>query len=208
MNLSEVDLRNIYRRWHKGLGEFQCFFRSSPFVSLQTYDDFIIDEEDMEESCSNIISIILEHENNKSFLIVDLPLNKILDLALILNNEEGIKPILNINLLFHLYGIVGTKNNINKLIVNSLKLKNIESDKYIMLIPYDRFQEGINLDRMKNKLNNQFGIGEEELPYQEMLKKLGYDKLVLITEGNVKEDLLEYIEYMKKDMKVEVIKVG
>ena len=49
MNLQEIDLRNIYRIWKSDLGPFEGFFRSTPFVSLQTYDDFTLDEEDVNE---------------------------------------------------------------------------------------------------------------------------------------------------------------
>lgn len=208
MNLKDVDLRQVYNMWKSDLKEFQCFFRSSPFVSLQTYDDFSINEDIKQELYPDIINDVLKCIDEKSFIIIDLPLEQILDLALSLNNEHYIKPILNVNLLFHPYGIVGTKTHINKIIINSSKLEKIESNKYVMLLPYDRFDEKIESKDMANKLNNQYGVGEDDLPYGYMLKKLGYDKLILMTGGVIKEDLVEYIDYMKKDIDVEVIKVG
>ena len=47
MKLHEIDLKNIYRIWKSDLGPFQGFFRSTPFVSLQTYDDFTLSEENI-----------------------------------------------------------------------------------------------------------------------------------------------------------------
>ena len=78
------------------------------------------------------------------FLIIDLPLDAILNLALALNNEYSIKPILNVNLLFHPFGIIGNKDNINELINNGLKLKKINTNKFVMLIPYDRYNEELD----------------------------------------------------------------
>jgi len=145
------------------------------------------------------------HENK--FLIVDLPLNEILNLALILNNEYSIKPILNINLLFHPFGIIGNKDNINKLINNGLLLKRINTKKFVMLIPYDRYNDEFESNDLKNKLNNQYGIGEDDLPNVNVLKELEYSKVIILTKDNIKEDLKDYVNFINKDIRVEIIKV-
>ena len=207
MNLHEIDLRNVYRIWKSNLGPFQCFFRSTLFVSLQTYDDFEFEEENIIKYDQEIIDIIMENFNESKFLIVDLPLKDILNLALTLNNEYSIKPILNINLLFHPFGIIGSKDNINKLVNNGLKLKKIITDKFIMMIPYDRYNEEASTDDISNKLNNQYGIGEDDLPYVNMLKELGYKQVVILTKDNIKEDLNDYVNFINKDIRVEIIKV-
>lgn len=207
MNLQEIDLRNIYRIWKSNLGPFQGFFRSTPFVSLQTYDDFELEEENKIKHDQEVIDVIMENFNESKFLIVDLPLKDILNLALTLNNEYSIKPILNINLLFHPFGIVGSKDNINKLINNGLKLKKIITDTFIMMIPYDRYNEEAFTDDISNKLNNQYGIGEDDLPYVNMLDELGYKQVVILTKENIKEDLNDYVNFINKDIRVEIIKV-
>lgn len=207
MNLQEIDLRKVYRIWKSGLGPFQGFFRSTPFVSLQTYDNFSLNEENINSCNEKILNIILKSFNHKNFLIIDLPINEILDLALILNNEYSIKPILNINLLFHPFGIIGSKENINKIISNGLKLKKIRTEKFIMLIPYDRYNDELKSEELINKLNNQYGIGDDDLPNVEILKELGYDKVIVLSKNDIKEDLKDYINFINKDIKVEVVKV-
>lgn len=207
MNLHEIDLRNIYRIWKSNLGPFQGFFRSTPFVSLQTYDDFELEEENIIKHDQEVIDIIMESFNESKFLIIDLPFKDILDVALTLNNKYSIKPILNINLLFHPFGIIGTKDDINKLINNGLKLKKIITDKFIMMLPYDRYNKEESTDDFSNKLNNQYGIGEDDLPYVSMLKELEYKQVVILTKDNIKEDLNDYINFINKDIMVEIIKV-
>lgn len=207
MKLQEVDLRNVYKIWKYNLGPFRGFFRSTPFVSLQTYDDFNLQKENIIEYNPKTLNIIMEKFKEDNFLIVDLPLNEIINLSLVLNNEYFIKPILNINLLFHPFGVVGTKDNINKLINNGLKLKKINTNKFIMMIPYDRYDEKIDAEELKNKLNNQYGIGEDDLPYANMLKELGYSQVVIITKDDIKEDLSEYVNFISKDIRVEIIRV-
>ena len=207
MNLQEIDLKNIYRIWKSNLGPFQGFFRSTPFVSLQTYDDFRLEEENIIRYDQKVIDAIMENFNESNFLIVDLPFKDILNLALVLNNEYSIKPILNVNLLFHTFGIIGTKDNINKLINNGLKLKKITTNKFIMMLPYDRYNEEAAPDDLSNKLNNQYGIGEDDLPYANLLKELGYEQVVIITKDNIKEDLNDYLNFTRKEIRVEIIKV-
>jgi glutaredoxin-related protein len=207
MNLGEIDLKMLYRTWKSELGPFQCFFRSTPFVSLQTYDNFELSEGNINEFSENILKNIIKNCNEKNFLIVDLLLDDILDLALILNNEYCIKPILNINLLFHPFGVIGSQNNINKLINNGLKLKKINSKKFVMLVPYDRYDDNLKTEDLKEYLNNQYGIGDDDLPYVEMLKEMGYNKVTILTQDEIKADLKEYMNYIEKDIRVEIIKV-
>ncbi len=207
MNLKEIDLKKVYRIWKSELGPFQGFFRSTPFVSLQTYDDFILNEINTRKYDKKILNNIIENCNDNNFLIVDLPLSEILDLALVLNNEYLIKPILNINLLFHPFGIMGNKDNINKLINNGLELKKINTNKFVMLIPYDRYNQELENTVLYDKLNNQYGIGEDDLPSVNILKELGYSEVIILTEGKVKEDLNDYINFINKSIKVEIIRV-
>lgn len=206
MNLKEVDLRNIYRQWKKGLGPYRCFFRSSPFVSLQTYDDFEIDDIHEKED-EKISAVILNEKSQGNFVIVDLELDKILDLAVVLNNKENIKPILNVNLLFNIFGLIGTRENISRLINYAHKLKYIKTDKFVMLIPYDRYDDNIDVSKVYDKLNNQYAVGFDDLPTADFLKELGYKGISIITKENLKEDIKEYIEYINKDINVNLVKV-
>lgn len=208
MNLQEIDLKKVYKVWKSDLGPFEGFFRSTPFVSLQTYDDFVLSDENTNEYDENVLHNIIKISNENAFLIVDLPLSEILDLALVLNNEYLIKPILNINLLFHPFGIIGDKDNINKLINNGIKLKKINTSKFVMFISYDRYNEDVESTSLCDKLNNQYGIGEDDLPYANMLRELGYNKMIILTKDKIKEDLNDYINFMNKDISVEIIRVN
>ena len=207
MNLQEMDLRNVYRRWKSDLGPFEGFFRSTPFVSLQTYDDFTIETENINEYDIKVLDIIIKNSDENNFIIIDLPLNEILNLALVLNNEYSIKPILNVNLLFHPFGIIGNKDNINKLINNGLELRKINSKKFVMLIPYDRYNDELLTSDLNDKLNNQYGIGEDDIPSVNVLKELEYSKVIILTKDNIKEDLNDYVNFINKDIRVEIIKV-
>lgn len=207
MHLQDIDLRKVYRIWKSNLGPFQGFFRSTPFVSLQIYDDFILKEENTCQCNKNVLDIIVENCSKNNFFIVDLSIDEILNLAFILNNEYSIKPILNVNLLFHPFGIIGTKENINKLINNGLNLKEVSTEKFVMLIPYDRYNDDFKIDDLKDKLNNQYGINDDDLPNTDILKILGYTKITILTMNKIKDDLQDYINFINEDIEVEVIKV-
>lgn len=206
MNLNDVDLRKIYRMWKSNLGVFKAFFRSTAFVSLQTYDDFTLTnyEHKVDEY---ILKTVLKEYSDDYFTIVDLDLNEILELSLELNNSNNIKPILNVNLLFNNFGLIGNAENVSRLINCSLSLKNIKSEKYMMMIPYDRYLEGIEGRSIHDKLNNQYEIGDEDLPESEFLKSLGYKGIKVITKDKVKDDLKGYIDYISKDLEVKLVRV-
>ncbi|NFR87957.1 MULTISPECIES: normocyte-binding protein [unclassified Clostridium] len=206
MNLKEVNLREIYKKWKNDLGEFRCFFRSTSFVSLQTYENFILDDY-KNESKKEIITKIIDEYNDEDFIIVDLPLDEILDLSLELNNNYFIKPILNINLLFHPFGIVGSRKNISKLVNTGIKLNEVKSKKYIMLIPYDRYNEELDVKKIYDNLNNQYAVADDDLPSSDILKRLGYNRIVVFTKDNVKEDLMNYIDYFKNEINVKIVRM-
>lgn len=206
MNLREVDLIDVYRRWKRNLGAFRCFFRSSPFVSLKTYDDFSLDET-LDNADDKLMNKVLENYKDDYFTIIDLEFDKILNLSVKFNNEHNIKPVLNANLLFNDFGLIGTKKNISNLINCGLSLKEIKSSKYMMMIPYERYIENIDLAKVGDKLNNQYELADENLPDDETLKSLNYKGITIITREKVKEDLMSYIEYMKKRIDVNLVRV-
>ena len=190
MNLCEVDLINVYRKWKRNLGVFRCFFRSSPFVSLKTYDDFILDDF-RDELSDNLINKVLNNYKDDYFTIIDLEFDEILNLSVMFND----------------FGLIGTKRNISNLINCGLSLKEIKSSKYIMIIPYERYIENINLLQVEDKLNNQYELTDEDIPDSETLKKLNYKGITIITRETVDDDLMSYIEYMKKSIDVKLVRV-
>lgn len=207
MKLSDVDLIDAYRKWKIGLGPFQGYFRSTPFVSLQTYDDFELSNENNIECNQELLNKVIDESDDKNFIVVDLPFGEILSLALALNNEYNIKPILNINLLFHPFGIVGNRDNISMLLLNGLNLNTIDSRKFVMFIPYDRYDDTLLAEDLKDNLNNQYGIGEDDLPNAQLLKTLGYAKVTVFTKDGIKDDLKTYVDFINKEIRVEIIRV-
>ena len=205
MNLSDINLIELYRKWKKNLGYFRCFFRSTPFVSLQTYENFQIISRDVGKE-DELLNLILKKISEKAFCIVDMPFDKIINLAVVLNNNFKIKPILNLNIMFNNYGIIGSKGDISSLINASLKLKDIEPENYIMIFDYNRYKESLTDEEIKNKLNNQYGIGEDDIPDASVLSNLGYEKITIVSK-ELKEDLKELIDYIKDYIDIEIIKV-
>ena len=203
MNLTDIDLRALYRIWKKNLKYFRGFYRSTPFVSLQDYEDFELEKIQIKKY-NKLTDCILSNIEKGDFCVVDLPFNIILDLALSLNNDYNIKPVLNINMLFNEHGIIGTKENISRLINNSLHLKNAETDKFVLIYDYDRDNNSINVKKICNKLNNQYGIGDDDFPGSDFLKRLGYERITVFTKEHIKEDLREQLDFIEKKMEVNI----
>ena len=198
MNLKNVDIRKVYRNWKNNSNEFECFMKSGPFVSLQTYKDFELEDYSQVsmQKYENIIQDILGCEEN-DFIVCDFNFNKDVELGVILNNTYSIKPILCFNMLFHEYGIIGTKENIASLVNFGMSLKNIVPKGYVFLFDYDRFKN-FEKSEYKKRLNNQYEICDADIPFFETLNMLGYTKTVLYTQKETKADIQSYLNYLKK----------
>ncbi|WP_027635325.1 hypothetical protein [Clostridium butyricum] len=206
MYLKDIDLRELYRKWKKNLKQFRGFYRSTPFVTLQDYDDFKLkccEQGKYDELAENILLQI----NEGTLCIVDLPFDVIIDIALVFNNKYRIKPVLNINMFFNEHGIIGTEDNISKLINNSLMLEDINTDKFIMLYDYDRYDDSIDLKKIYDKLNNQYGIGDDDFPHASFLKSFGYGKVMVFTKKRLKEDMKIQLDYLQKEIEVKIEEV-
>ncbi|MGL4774357.1 MAG: normocyte-binding protein [Clostridium sp.] len=209
MYLQEIDKRELYRKWKKNLNHFEPFLRSSPFVSLQTYSNIKLEDVEIDFNYFEkfIEDNILSHLKDTSFLIIDLPLEKILNISIILNNKYKFKPILNLNFLFHPYGLIGNPNLVNQFIYSSKELLEIVPKGYIMMIDYNRY--GDYSEKLhEERLNNQYELCDYDLPYGNSLKSLGYEEIVYIFENKEKEDLKECLNYLKEEIPVNFIKVG
>lgn len=211
MNLQEVNFRKIYRAWKVNLGVFEPFMRSGPFVSLQTYSDFnftySLDEEYLNNKYKEKLDKLINNDLERTFIIVDSDMSESLELAYILNNKFNIKPVINFNFLFHPYGLVGSKEAIERLVVLGESLLNIKPIAHIMFLDYERYSN-FSEDLYKKKLNNQYEFSDEDLPYGEMLKMLGYTNMIIYTKGKLKEDLKEYADSINSSLSIEIIKWG
>lgn len=211
MNLQETNFRKIYRAWKANLGVFEPFMRSGPFVSLQTYLDFnftySLDEEYLNNKYKEKLDKIIDNNLEKTFIIIDSDMNESLELAYLLNNKFNIKPIINFNFLFHPYGLVGSKESIERLVVLGKNLATVKPTAYLMFLDYERYGD-FSAELYKKKINNQYEFSDEDLPYGEMLKKLGYTTMIICTKGELKEDLKEYADSIKSSLSIEIIKWG
>lgn len=208
MNLKDVDLRYIYRKWKSNLEFFEPFMRSGPFVSLQNYEEFEISyspkEEELYEKYKSIINKILMQNLKDTFVIVDLELMESLEIAFVLNNRFSIKPVLNCNFLFHPYGLIGDKQQIEALVTVGYNLQEIIPKGYVFFLDYERYKE-FSPEVYKKKLNNQYELTEEDVPNLETLKELGFARIVIITKDTLKEDVNYYANYLKQELQVEVL---
>ncbi|GFZ34014.1 hypothetical protein CSC2_45400 [Clostridium zeae] len=205
MRRTEIDIYKVYDNWQKGLEEFQCYFKVTPFATMKNYTDFSLDETISLSSDSIDKFNKLKHEFKvDSLYIIDFEANLALDLALLLNNEVKVKPILSFNHIFHTFGIVGDEDMAQRLLLYSDRLETIKPKAYCFVLDKGRYKEDYICDYMK--FNNQYEITEEELPPTDMLEALGIKNIVYMSEGYVKEDVKYYLEYLRKsDLDVEEI---
>ena len=199
-HLRDIDLYHLYKKWYDGCGMFECFVHSTPFVTLKNYPDFVLNDVCFEQDkfTEEVLNIISQYINPKTLFLIDFNAQLSLKLAYILQEKLALKPILTFRQINHPYGLVFDEEAINSLISYSEKITDKNNNGFVFVLDYLRYSE-FSEDSYKSKFNNQYEVTEYDLPVCEMLNDLGYEQVVFLHQGTLKEDIKPYIEYLQKN---------
>jgi len=210
--LKDLELYPIYLKWREGTNAFECFLKSTVFVSLKNYPNFALEERPISEE-ENIVynkvkAIISSQDVSNTLFLLDVPGSLSVLLGYLLQNNLNIKPILTLNHLFHPYGLIGSEKLISNLLIYGNKLNRINPKGYIFLLDSGRYlleSDGTE----ENFFNNQYETTEEDMPSIELLRELSYSKAVYIYFNEIKEDINCYLDYLNHfDIKIIKYKIG
>jgi hypothetical protein len=196
MKLSEVDWYSIYKKWALNLGDFNYLFKSTPFVSAKYMEDFELKGHGQYILPENILPEIKSNISKDGIIIVDTDSTLGIELALALNNQCSVCPILSYNFLFHPYGIVGNNKLIEALVWAAENLNPINPITHAFILDSNRYTNGINLDN-PCVFNNQYELTEEELPDIDALEMLKKNSVTFFYSSSIKEDISCYLEHLK-----------
>lgn len=211
-SLKDFELYPIYLKWRENTNAFECFLKSTTFVSLKNYPNFALEELFISEEDNIVYNRIKEildlQDTSNTLLILDVPGHLSVLLGYLLQNNLNIKPILTLNQLFHPYGLVGNQKLISNLLICGNKLNSIDPKGYIFILDSGRYlleSDGTE----ENFFNNQYETTEEDMPSVELLKELNYSKAVYIYLDDIKEDINCYLDYLDHfDIKIIKCKIG
>lgn len=199
-SLEDFNIYNIYLKWKNGAEPFQCFFKSTPFVSLKNYPSFFITESnfasDELKRYDKIKHIINKYERCHTIFILDVPGDESIKFAYMLQNNSFIKPILTFNAILHPYGLIQKETFISNLIVYGNKLHNVDTKGYIFILDNGRYLADSN-GTEENYFNNQYETTEEDMPSFELLKELNFNTVVYIYKTYIKDDIKCYFDYLE-----------
>lgn len=216
MKLSETNLRELYRSWHESAGIFRSFVRASGFVSLQQHKDFnydlhldnLRDENERLAELVSCIKDIAENKKGKQLFFIDMPGTLSMRVGLELNRKSDFIPALISNALLHDEGLVGTEEYKQNLLRYGQYLHQGAKGPAAFLLDYNRYGEYEEEDYITH-FNNQYELNEEDLPSVEMLHEIGCRSVNVFTTAPMKEDLVQYIDYLKnKEIEVTITEVG
>lgn len=198
--LSEIDFQELYARWVQGAGPFACFVRKTNFVSLKHYDDFVLRPKTLRKNplFKNLQSQ-LKALDPERILMFDIPAVQGMQLACLLQNHLGIKPILTYISPLHSHGLVGGDDYVNALISYGFLLKPVEPQTYVLILDSERYRTRISKQVLRRKFNNQYELTADDLPSAEMLGAIGYRQVCFYRRGVLKEDIAAYLQYLKEN---------
>jgi hypothetical protein len=210
MKLSEIDFLQVHNMWKSDLDSFKCFFRPANFVSLKHYTDFQLDE--VPETGGNYFNLISGYIDKckieETLFIIDITGTEAIRTAFFIRRIHSLAPVLVFNGVLHPFGLIGDRGYISNLIGYGLMLEAIDKKGYLIVLDHDRFGEYTD-DEMRENFNNQYELGEEDLPPVEQLCALGYKNITYFYEKTEKEDIECYLEYlMQNEITVEKINIA
>ncbi len=211
-NLKNFNIYDIYLKWKKGTAPFQCFFKSTPFVSIKNYSDFFIKENsitsDETKQYKEVEHIVNNYKRHNTIFILDIPGSESIKFACMLQNNLSIKPVLTFNAILHPYGLVQDQSFISNLIIYGNKLNDIETKGYIFILDSGRYISGSN-GTEEDYFNNQYETTEEDMPSFELLNELCFNNVVYIYKSSIKEDIDCYFDYLKHyNIKINKFMIG
>ncbi|MDF2504336.1 hypothetical protein [Clostridium sp.] len=178
---------NLYKEFYVNAGIMSCFVKSLIFVSVVNMSNLSINE-----NVQIDISKIKSFENEDDLIILDIPANVGLEYAYKYKDKYTIIP--DFNMVCHDFGIVKSNSILRNLtLFSDIDLKN--NDKYMIILDSNRYKD-IEIDNI-NEYNNQYEITEEDLPELEMIKLLKLNNISYIYDKKIKEDIGEYLNYLK-----------
>lgn len=198
--LDNYNIYDIYLKWKNGTEPFQCFFKSTPFVSIKNYPNFIIKKFDIASNETKEFNetkhIINKYKRHNTIFILDIPGSESIKFAYMLQNSLKIKPILTFNAILHPYGLVQGEDFISNLITYGEKISDIKTEGYIFILDNGRYISN-STGTEENYFNNQYETTEEDMPSYELLKELNFDNVVYIYKTSIKEDISCYFDYLE-----------
>ncbi|MDF2985093.1 MAG: hypothetical protein K0R50_603 [Eubacterium sp.] len=194
--LSDIDLFQVYKNWKIDLGPFECFVKSTNFVSLKHYPDFVLNPgfDNWGIFFDKIHKILQEYDYSSTLFLLDVNGTEAIKAAYCLRELLSVAPIPVFNGVMHPFGLVGSREYISLLIAFGLKNKAREQNGYIFVLNSDRYGDYTDKELREN-FNNQYELGEEDLPPVEMLELLKYKRVCYLCDRD-KEDMAGYLEYL------------
>lgn len=206
--LKDANLYEVYLNWRNGTGVFECFCKSTAFVTLKEYPNFPLNEliisKEEEKLFKNIYSIINKFNRKDTIFILDIEGEEAVKMAYLLQNNSLIKPVITFNAVLHPYGLIEGKSFISNLINCGSELKNLSMEGFIFILDKNRYIENSN-GTEEDFFNNQYETTEEDMPRVELLQNLNYSQAVYVYKKNIKEDIECYLGYLQ-DFNLNVIK--
>ncbi|MFZ3172122.1 MAG: hypothetical protein WA118_09090 [Carboxydocellales bacterium] len=200
IKLSQLNLLDNYRNWRQGTGVFEGFCRATPFVSLQHYPDMELhlSRPEPPANLGQLEAFAARYASRETLLVLDLPGELGVRSAYSLQTRLAIKPVLLFNNPLHQHGLVGGRDFINTLLAGGENLTPLDQPRgFAFILDYDRYSDYPD-SAYQEFFNNQYELTDEDLPELELLNFCGINRLVVLSNQPLKEDLQNYLKYLQE----------
>jgi len=192
------------RAWRRGCEGMAPWFRATPFASAHHYRDRALRVSVAARAPATVERFVrtLPRAEASVLWIFDFPGVVALWLAYVLRRQRGLTLALGFNGWYDPEGCLDGRAEIPLLLQLGERLRHRRPRMEIGLL-LDRRRAGVAPD--VTRLDNRYGLGEEDFPSLEYLRRSRCAVVSVFTEGDVAPDLGAWLDEIRAGLRVEVV---
>ena len=192
------------RAWRRGCEVMAPWFRATPFASAHHYRDRALRVSVAARAPATVERFVrtLPRAEASVLWIFDFPGVVALWLAYVLRRQRGLTLALGFNGWYDPEGCLDGRAEIPLLLQLGERLRHRRPRMEIGLL-LDRRRAGVAPD--VTRLDNRYGLGEEDFPSLEYLRRSRCAVVSVFTEGDVAPDLGAWLDEIRAGLRVEVV---
>src|SRR5215831_12846893 len=192
------------RAWRRGCEGLAPWFRATPFASAHHYRDRALRVSVPARPPATVERFVrtMPRADASTLWVLDFPGVVALWLAYVLRRQRGLTLALGFNGWYDPEGCLDGRAEIPLLLQLGERLRHRRPRMEIGLL-LDRRRAGVAPDA--TRLDNRYGLGEEDFPSLEYLRRSRCAAVSVFTEGDVAPDLGAWLDEIRAGLKVEVV---
>jgi hypothetical protein len=202
-DFTEARITLAMRAWRIGCGWLTPWCRATPFASANHYRDRALPIPASPSTADgDALVAMLGAPHPETLWVFDLPGPLALGVAFALRRSRGVAGALVWNGWYDPDGVLAGREEIPLLLALGGQLADLPDAAMACLI-FDS-SRGIGASS-PDRLDNRYALTDEDVPSLAQVRGAGCRRVVVLSHGDLLDDLADYVSYLRTEMPVEVV---